>query len=91
MDNPAHACQRAAAGFPTGPAVDSSHLRAATGKISLFTLESSVQTLAYRIFGASPNFGSMMFAPLKKSPEGLFLMVLRFISQNVEQDPDWNP
>ena len=57
MDNPAHACQRAAAGFPTGSAVDSSHLRAVTGKISPFTLESSVQTLAYRIgkfFGSLP-------------------------------------
>lgn len=38
--------------------MDSSHLRAATGKISPFTLESSVQTLAYRIgkfFGSLPT------------------------------------
>ncbi len=27
MDNPAHACQRAAAGFPTGSAVDSLHVK----------------------------------------------------------------
>ena len=37
--------------------MDSSHICDATGKISLFTLESSVQTLAYRLgkfFGALP-------------------------------------